>query len=117
MGGYLWSHVLSGEVTRGAGCVWGRGGYIPGAGYVQKGVSTRSHVLSGGISGTKRAGYVCGRYWVCLGSGYVHGAGYVQRGESTHSPDMGPGIPGDTVGKRAVRILLECCLVYCFNHR
>ena len=45
------------------------------------------------------------------GVGMSMGLGMSRGGESTHSPDM-----GDTVGKRAVRILLECCLVYCFNH-
>ena len=44
-------------------------------------------------------GWVC-RGWICPGGGYL-----------TLPLDMGPGIPQDTVGKRAVRILLECFLV------
>ena len=51
-----------------------------------------------------------GGYVVGLG-GYV-GGGYVQGGGYLPLPlDMGPGIAQDTVGKRAVRILLECFLV------
>ena len=45
------------------------------------------------------------RGWVCPWGGYAQGVG-------THSPlHMEPVIPWDTVGKRAVRILLECVLV------
>ena len=43
--------------------------------------------------------------------GYVQErSGYVQ-GWVPPPPDMGPGIPQNTVGKRVVRILLECFLV------
>ena len=37
--------------------------------------------------------------------------GCMSRGVLTQPPDKGPGIQRDTVGKRAVRILLECFLV------
>ena len=41
------------------------------------------------------------------------GEGEYVQGIRTHPPppDMGPGIPRDTVGKRAVRILLEYFLI------
>ena len=64
--------------------------------------------------------------WVCPGGGYVwgwvcpRGDWYPDMGPGravdTHPPlAMGPGIPGDTVGKRVVRILLECFLVVVFG--
>ena len=44
--------------------------------------------------------------------------GYVQRGGYPPTPTLGMecGIPRDTIGKQAVRILLECCLVLIFIH-
>ena len=53
----------------------------------------------GGISGTRSPLGGMSRGW----GGYVRG-GYPP------PPELGPWIPLDTVGKRAVRILMDCCL-------
>ena len=82
--GCFWYQVPSEGIPRGLG-MWEVGGYVQ-----------LEWVCPGG-------GYVQG--WVCLGGGYVHGvsmSGWVSPGHGTQR---------DTVGKRAVRILLECFLV------
>ena len=51
-------------------------------------------------------------------SGYVWEGGYVLGVAPSPPPtEMGPGIQQDTVGKRAVRILLECFLLVVFSKR
>ena len=85
------------------------------------GVSGPMSLPGVGISGT-RSFPENGYFWyqvpfkrsVCLGHGYVQGwvclQGWICRGGWEHAPPPHP-IPWDTIGNRAVRILLECFLV------
>ena len=100
MGGYLWSHVLSGE----GGYLWSHG--LSLGGWVS--------LIPGPIWGTV---YVWGLGisvgW-CVQGVNTHPWGRVCRGGyvATHPARcMGPGILQDTVDKWVVCILLECFLV------